>query len=120
MQRMVSHPADIVLALCSDGLVDHFLTANAEENFLNFAQEFLKKPKQSTLRPNSRTPTSRYAAILTGPSDRDCMASAHTFLFAVSFFISVFCSLVSLYSSTFTFLGVLAGELLEDSVKGNL
>lgn len=55
--------------------------------------------------------------MLTGPSDRDCMASSHTFLLAVSLFISVFCSLVSLYSSTFTFLGVLAGELLEDSVK---
>lgn len=59
----------------------------------------------------------REVAILTGPSDSDCMASSHTFLFAVSFFISAFCSLVSLYSSTFTFLGVLAGELLDDSVK---
>lgn len=38
-----SYPADIVLALCGDGLEDHFLAANAEENFLNFAQEFLQK-----------------------------------------------------------------------------
>lgn len=47
---MVPHPADIVLALCGDGLIDHFLTANAEENFFNFAQEFLEKQKQSVLR----------------------------------------------------------------------
>lgn len=114
---IVSYPADIVLAFCGDGLIDHFLTANAEENFFNFVQEFLKKQKQSVLRHFWGSQIWRKAAILTGPSERDCMASSHTFLFAVSFFISVFCSLVSLYSSTFTFLGVLAGEVLEDSVK---
>lgn len=40
---MFSYPADIVLALCGDGLIDHFLAANAEENFFNFVQEFLQK-----------------------------------------------------------------------------
>lgn len=50
LKLMVSYPADIVLALCGDGLKDHFLTANAEENFFNFVQEFLKKQKQSVLR----------------------------------------------------------------------
>lgn len=114
----VSHPAHIVLALCGDGLIDHFLTANAEENFFNFAQEFLEKHKSKRVKTFLKvTRMWRQAAILTGPSDSDCMASSHTFLFAVSFFISDFCSLVSLYSSTFTFLGVLAGELLDDSVK---
>lgn len=39
----VSYPADVVLTLCGDGLKDHFLTADAEENFLNFVQEFLQK-----------------------------------------------------------------------------
>lgn len=51
--------------------------------------------------------------ILTGPSDSDCMASSHTFLFASSFLMRAFCSLVSLYSSTLTFLGVFAGEVFE-------
>lgn len=32
---VISYPADIVLALCGDGLIDDFLTANAEENFFN-------------------------------------------------------------------------------------
>lgn len=40
---IVSYPADIVLALCGDGLIDHFLAANAEKNFFNFVQEFLQR-----------------------------------------------------------------------------
>lgn len=38
-----AYPADIVLALCGDGLIDHFLAANAEENFFNLVQKFLQK-----------------------------------------------------------------------------
>lgn len=45
----VSYPADIVLALCGDGLKDHFLAADAEENFFNFVQEFLQKQKIKTI-----------------------------------------------------------------------
>lgn len=42
---MDSYPADIVLTLCGDGLKDHFLAANAEENFLNLIQKFLQQIK---------------------------------------------------------------------------
>lgn len=36
-------PADIVLALCGDGLINHFLAANAEKHLFNFVQEFRSK-----------------------------------------------------------------------------
>lgn len=55
--------------------------------------------------------------ILTGPSDSDPMASSHSFLFSLSFLMSAFCSWESLYTSTFIFLGLLAGEVFEDSEK---
>lgn len=41
--KQVSYPAHIVSTFCGDGLEDHLLAANAEENFLNFVQEFLQK-----------------------------------------------------------------------------
>lgn len=50
MIMIVSYPADIVLALCGDGLIDHFLAANAEENFFNFVQEFLQKQNKRVKR----------------------------------------------------------------------
>lgn len=37
-----SHPADVVLAFCGDGLIDDFLAADAQENFLHFVQEALQ------------------------------------------------------------------------------
>lgn len=55
--------------------------------------------------------------ILTGPSDSDSMASSHSFLFSLSFLMSAFCSWDSLYISTLTFLGVLAGGVFEDSKR---
>lgn len=47
---IVSYPADIVLALCGDGLIDHFLAANAEENFFNLVQKFLQRQKKKHLK----------------------------------------------------------------------
>lgn len=38
----VAHPADVVLALSGDGLVHHFLAADAQEHFLHLVQEFLQ------------------------------------------------------------------------------
>lgn len=56
--------------------------------------------------------------ILTGPSDSDPMASSHSFLFGLSFLMRDFCSWESLYTSTLIFLGVLPGEVLDES-KGD-
>lgn len=38
-----SYPADIVLALCGDGLVNNFLAADTQENFLHFIYESLQE-----------------------------------------------------------------------------
>lgn len=38
-----SHPADIVLALCGDGLVNNFLAADTQENFFHLVYKSLQK-----------------------------------------------------------------------------
>lgn len=38
----ISYPADVVLAFCGDGLIDDFLAADAQENFLHFVDEALQ------------------------------------------------------------------------------
>lgn len=50
--KEMAHPADIVLALCGDWLIDHFLAANAEENFFNFVQKFLEEQNIRHLKIN--------------------------------------------------------------------
>lgn len=57
--KIISYPADIVLALCGDGLKDHFLAANAEENFFNLVQEFLRNASISVLFSQGRTNCSK-------------------------------------------------------------
>lgn len=54
--------------------------------------------------------------VHTGPSFRDSIASSHNFLLSSSSLINAFCSLLSLYASTFIFLGVpLDGELFSSA-----
>lgn len=42
-RALETFPTDIMLALGGDWLKDNFLTADAEEHFLNFSQEFWSK-----------------------------------------------------------------------------
>ncbi len=60
----------------------------------------------------------RHCSERTGPRLRDSMASSHSFLLSSSSLITAFCSLLSLYVSTFIFLGVLlAGELFSSTAN---
>lgn len=54
--------------------------------------------------------------VHTGPKFKDSMASSQSFLLSSSSLIRTFCSLVSLYASTLTFLGVfLVGDVFSSS-----
>jgi hypothetical protein len=44
-----SYLADVVLAVCGDRLVDHLLTADAQEHFFHLVQELLQKKHPTVL-----------------------------------------------------------------------
>lgn len=43
MQYSQSHPANVVLALCGDGLVNNFLAADTQKHFLHFVYKSLQE-----------------------------------------------------------------------------
>lgn len=86
----VSYPADIVLALCGDWLKDHFLAADAEENFFNFVQEFLQKKNKTMCKNELQTTAAENSAKLLLEWKRSRSS--------LKFPSSVYCFVVTIYS----------------------